>query len=65
VNDPSDFASKRHIEGDISRHAELIRGHPPLKEIGDFLHVLEIHKLARTCPLLHAKVVHEEICEES
>jgi two-component system LytT family response regulator len=39
--------SERHVERHFALHADLIRGDAALEEVGDFLHILQIHEVER------------------
>src|SRR5688572_33405992 len=39
--------SERRVEGHLAAHTYLVRGHAPLEEIRDLLHVLQIHERER------------------
>ena len=51
-------ASKCAVERHFAGHSDLIRRHPPLEEIGQFLHVLKVHERQRVLgvvPLANAQ----------
>src|SRR3546814_18259936 len=40
-------ASERVVEADLALHADLVRRYAPLEEVGQLLHVLQLHERER------------------
>src|SRR3546814_932739 len=54
-------ASERVVEADLALHADLVRRYAPLEEVGQLLHVLQLHereRVARVEVFRHAQLRH-------
>src|SRR6187431_935792 len=59
------FRSERLVEGDLALHADLVGRHATFEEVGEFLHVLQVHereRVARPEVSRHSELGHALVC---